>query len=99
MRNGPIVRIENLDGIQIYPNPVNANEQDSFILFNNLTENSNITIYNLSGEIIFNYKTSDSKYNWDLKNNNKKKVASGVYIYLITNDRGESKIGKLAIIR
>jgi len=55
----------------------------------------------VSGELVFEHEETDSSgmYGWDIVNSQGTKVASGVYIYLITNDRGEKKTGKLAIIK
>ncbi len=36
---------------------------------------------------------------WDVKNDDGKELSSGVYFYLVSNDNGEEKIGKIAVIR
>jgi len=38
-------------------------------------------------------------YPWDVKNNFGEQVASGVYIYFLTDDTKEKKIGKIVIIK
>ncbi len=75
-----------------YPNP--AKEKVSFI---GLTTNSRIKVFNIAGELVWEEKSlsGEDKY-WDVKD---EKVASGIYIYIITNDRGDIKKGKLGIVK
>jgi hypothetical protein len=59
-----------------------------------------ITIYTLTGKIIWREKIIDrNSYVWDLRNSEGDPVASGVYIYVITDDKGVRAKGKFAIIR
>ncbi|MFH1563684.1 MAG: T9SS type A sorting domain-containing protein [Nitrospirota bacterium] len=75
-----------------YPNP--AKEK---VTFTDLTTNSKIRVFNLAGELVWEERSllGEDKY-WDVKN---KKVASDIYIYIITNDKGDIKRGKLGIIK
>jgi flagellar hook assembly protein FlgD len=60
-----------------------------------------VQIFTPVGEPVFE-KTLDAtstSYNWDAVNDSGEKVASGVYYYLITDDSGHKKKGKLAIVR
>jgi len=43
--------------------------------------------------------TPTGEMSWDVKNNKAENIASGVYMYMITNNAGQAKKGKLAIIR
>ena len=36
---------------------------------------------------------------WDLANKSGEKVASGIYVYLITDDQGDKTRGKVAILK
>ena len=38
-------------------------------------------------------------FSWDGRNKNGKKCSSGVYFYTISNNKGETKRGKIALIR
>ncbi len=38
------------------------------------------------------------EYHWDMKNNDGEEIKSGVYIYIVENDNGERKTGKIAVI-
>jgi flagellar hook assembly protein FlgD len=65
-----------------------------------LPENVTIRIYNIAGELIMIEENINSGFfNWNAKNEAGEKVASGVYIYIITDDKGGIKKGKIAIIR
>ena len=50
-------------------------------------------------ELIFEVKTDSYEYPWNIKNKSRKNISSGVYIYIVSNNNGEKKIGKIAIIR
>jgi hypothetical protein len=90
---------ENLGNVIVYPNPWKSDMGVDVITFSNLTENCKIQIYTIAGELVFEVKPDNIDYQWDLKNEKGKKVASGVYLYIISNDKGEKKTGKIVIIR
>ncbi|MEW6007718.1 MAG: hypothetical protein AB1595_06170 [bacterium] len=52
-------------------------------------------------ELVFDqeYTNTNGKVEWNLKNKEGNPVASGVYIYLITNNKGDKAIGKLGIVK
>ncbi len=89
----------NLDNIIVYPNPWKSDYGVDTITFANLTENTLIMIFNVSGELIFKKEPENKEYFYYLNNNDGKDISSGVYFYRITNKKGEKKIGKFAIIR
>ncbi len=105
---GPSV---NLDNVKVYPNPYKPGsgtiyDNPSFgegIVFSGLTANAKIKIYNIAGELVteLDVTTNDGKYLWNTRNFNGQKVASGVYIYFITNpdDNKQKSKGRFAIIR
>jgi len=71
------------------------------ITFKNLTDQCKIRIYNIAGELIYEqeFTNTNGKAEWNLKNRSGKDVASGVYIYLITNNQNQKAVGKIGIIR
>jgi len=98
--------ITNLKNIITYPNPVNASTDHwcAFINFPDAKAGS-LRIFNSAGDLV--YKTSigpfDSSLNnvswrWNLTNTEGRKVASGVYFWIIEMD-GETARGKIAVIR
>jgi hypothetical protein len=91
----------NLDSVFVYPNPFDARLNHTAIVFANLTASAKIRIYKLTGELIFerDITTVDGTAVWDVTTSDHSNVASGLYIYLITNDGGQKKTGKIAILR
>lgn len=95
-----------------YPNPSTTGQTKLKIVTTNLVETKNIElrIYDLSGELIREAKSgeisqvaiSDNKaeyeYTWDGKNEDREKIASGIYIYWFKADNKE-KVGKVAILK
>lgn len=86
-----------LDSARVYPNPWRSDQHTSSITFDNLSMNSHIKIFTLSGHFIKALDASGGLAQWNITTGDQ--VASGIYIYLITNDQGQKIKGKLAIIR
>ncbi|MCK4665344.1 T9SS type A sorting domain-containing protein [Candidatus Dependentiae bacterium] len=90
---------ETLGDLIVYPNPWKKNTGVEEITFHNLTKNCRIQIYTISGELIFEEDINKLSYTWDLKNKNKKKISSGIYVYIVSNNLGHKRKGKIAIIK
>ena len=89
----------NLDDIVIYPNPFRPGEHPVMI-FEGLPENASIRIYNIAGELVRSKEDiTTGFFCWYAKNDKEKKVASGVYIYVIKDAKGKIERGKIAVIR
>jgi subtilisin family serine protease len=92
--------------IIVYPNPCRINKQ-GYLKLGNLPNDSNtisIKIYDIRGKFIKKLDTNNlvkkidgNVIEWDGKNKNGSKVASGVYLFLI-NYNGEKKKEKVAIL-
>jgi uncharacterized membrane protein YeaQ/YmgE (transglycosylase-associated protein family) len=98
----------NLVKAKVYPNPYKPGTRGDFdrkggVLFDNLTRKAKIKIYTITGDLVreINKDNFDRTYEWNTENDYGKKLASGVYIYIITNpDKGGDKAkGKIAIIK
>lgn len=88
--------------IAVYPNPwkINTGSPTSGIKFDYLPKNTTLQIYNIAGELTYKQNNIESNStSWDLKNEEGESVASGVYIYLLSDDNGHKKVGKVAVIR
>ena len=86
----------------IYPNPWKINNASgaSGIKFDNLTKNADLAIYNIVGELIYKKENiEEDSTTWELRNSNGESVVSGVYVYLLLDDKGNKKIGKVAVIK
>ena len=97
--------IRDLSNVIAYPNPVQARSQTwcSFINFP-AGKKGRIKIYDSSGNLVmsdsigpFDPAISKTTWQWELKNNDGRKVSSGVYYYVIEMD-GELARGKIAVI-
>lgn len=92
------------ENFKVFPNPYKPGTSGLFdgpgITFKGLSSNSIINIYILpSGEFVKKLETTESYIVWDTTNEKGQKIASGVYLYIITNSDGSKTRGKLTIIR
>lgn len=91
----------NLDNAHVYPNPYKPSKGHTKIWFADLTGHTRVRVFNVAGELVYDDEldTPIGELGWEVQNNNGEPIASGVYIYLLTNDANSKKKGKLAIIR
>ena len=96
-----------LSDVYAYPVPYKPNDglsttgdETSGITFTNLSTEAEIKIYTITGELVkkLTHKGGFVEEWYPVENEKGKKVASGVYVYYIKNDR-EHKSGKIMIIR
>jgi hypothetical protein len=95
-----------LGDVIVWPNPYRLDKHKSCgINFGgysdrarNLTVDAKIRIFNIKGELVKEDESLRPNGHWQWMNP-ENEVASGVYIYLITNQAGNKHIGKLAIIK
>jgi len=109
---------DDLSNVVVYPNPwrpydgkdetgrlYSPEDPHSGIIFTNLTENTQICVYNIAGELVrYNLEADDiGEFQWSATNDNSYAVASGLYIFVAKDDtltKGQKRfIGKLGIIR
>ena len=102
------------DKVNVYPNPLfgynvatsynNSAADDPFVTFSNLPEEITIKIHTLSGIRVRTLTTDDKAsptspfLRWDLQNESGLRVASGMYIALISSPKFGDKVLKFAII-
>ena len=85
---------------QVYPNPWRSDRgYPAQITFDQLTGNTTLKIFTVSGHLVKTLTTSASSIPWDLTNDSGSTVASGIYIYLITDSQGDKVRGKVAVIK
>jgi len=97
-----------LTDVYAYPNPYKPGTGGAFdrsvfgdgIVFQSLPAKAKIRIYDLSGGLVAKLEDADGdgRCLWNVKNEQGGRVASGVYIYLVTSGGGV-KSGKISIIR
>lgn len=90
---------ENLENVIVYPNPVRPSFNGE-VRIEGLTANTNVKITDLVGNLVYEENTTGGSINWDTTAFGRHKVASGVYLIIITGpDALETTISKLMIIR
>jgi len=90
----------NLESLIVYPNPFRPALGHTRIIFAALTEQATIRIFNIAGQLVKKQDVSGQySWDWDGKNMDGKKVARGIYIWVVTNPAGEKRTGKIAIIK
>jgi hypothetical protein len=90
---------DNLDNVVIQPNPVRPN-YDGNIIIKGLVDGANIKITDISGNLVNENTVSGGTYEWNQTAFGKYKVASGVYIIMITTEDGEeTTVEKVMIVR
>ncbi|OVE75275.1 hypothetical protein BVX98_07995 [bacterium F11] len=95
------VPASSLSHVVAYPNPFRADQHQPQVNFDLLTAGARLRIYDLSGELVQDLldNNRDGFIPWLLDTKNGKKVASGIYTYLITDPSGDKKIGRVGIVR
>jgi len=101
-----IVAPLSVSDIRVFPNPFKDGDtkygRENGIVFDNLPQEVRIEIYNIAGELVFEHakNNTNNRYDWKTVNRNGNKVASGVYVYVVTSESTKEKNkGKLSIIR
>jgi hypothetical protein len=84
---------------EAWPLPFDATQHE-MIRFVNLPLNSNIYIYNILGELVFEDDIgNNNQYLWNVRNKAGKKIQTGLYLYVIESGKSKSNKKKIVIIR
>ncbi|MFH2037761.1 MAG: two-component regulator propeller domain-containing protein [Candidatus Zixiibacteriota bacterium] len=78
-----------------YPNPFVIHSDGDRLSFN-YNGNAIVRIYTVSGELLWE---NDINIAWTGRNQSGQKVASGVYLFLITDENGSTGQGKIFLVR
>ena len=90
---------DNMDDVYAFPNPANEKQHD-FVTIRGLIEGVNVKIVDVEGNLVYETTSKGGSVQWDLTAFGKYKVASGVYIALITNDDGsKTQTTKILVIK
>lgn len=90
-----------LGRVIVYPNPFEPNSGlgHTVINFDNLPADAAIRIFTITGNLVFRVDNVTSKYEWNVKNTGGRNIASGVYVYIVTDNAGNKRTGKFAVIK
>jgi len=105
-----VVASGNLDSVIVVPNPLRRQGgwdtgDQSTVRFVNVTRNATCEIFTLAGDLVRTLTNAEvdneqrGNIQWDTRNGAGEEVASGVYLYRITDDQGGETIGRFTIIR
>jgi hypothetical protein len=92
----------NLGKVKAYPAPCNFTSGCREVIFEGLTERVNIRVFDMSGRLVFETEQDapDGTYSWNIDPGRREsRIAPGLYLYIISNDKKETARGKVAIIR
>lgn len=92
---------DNLKGVIVYPNPFRPRlAKDNVLKFIGLTDNVDMKIYTLSGDVVWSRHVvhTGGGATWDGRNLEGREVASGLYVYQITNGDGQKSTGRVSVI-
>lgn len=90
---------DDLESVYAFPNPVRP-EFFGNVTIDGLTANANVKITDITGSLVFETTSQGGSVLWDTTAFGKYKVASGVYLVLVTTeDALETKVSKIMIIR
>lgn len=90
---------ENLNNVYVYPNPVRP-EFFGTVKIAGLLDKANIKITDIEGNLVYETTSEGGTIEWDTTAFGKYKVASGVYMIIVSaEDGGETKVKKVMIIR
>jgi len=80
---GEFLDISSLN-IKIFPEEFSLN-QFSDITFSNIPKNSNISIYDSFGSLVYSEKNISGSFEWDAENDNGDQVLFGLYNFVLSN--------------
>lgn len=87
------------NNVLAYPNPVKP-DYNGYITIKGLTANSSIKITSSNGQLITSGTSNGGIFTWNGRNKQGKRVASGAYSVMATDEEGkESVVTKIIIIR
>jgi len=91
-------------GTSAETSPYYHNFPDNSIKFYNMPDEADLKIYTVAGDLVWetHHSSSDGTagvVTWDVQNKHGQQAGSGVYIYKVESDTGDSMYGRIVIIR
>ncbi|KAA1247673.1 two-component regulator propeller domain-containing protein [Aquimarina sp. RZ0] len=91
--------LDDLENVVAFPNPVRPGFSGN-VTIKGLTSNANVKITDIEGNLVYEEVSEGGSIQWDTTAFGRHKVASGVYLILITGeDQAETTVSKLLIVR
>lgn len=90
---------ENFGEVLVYPNPVIYAQYKGNVTIRGLAAKTNIRITDAAGNLVHQAIARGGSYQWNLQNSRGKRVASGIYFVLMTNEDGtDTATAKIAVV-
>ncbi len=87
------------DNVRVYPNPVKP-EYNGLITVDGLTYNAEVKITTITGQLVYSGHANGGLFTWNGKTKTGRRVASGVYNIISTNQEGKKAIvNRITFIR
>ena len=96
-RSGATRENDYFKDVLIFPNPVKHN-YDGLITISGLTNDTNVKITDVSGNLVFETKSEGGTATWNGRSFSGKKVQTGVYLFFCTNSLFTESIVKKVLI-
>jgi hypothetical protein len=88
-----------MSAVRVYPNPFYTNRGQGFVTIDNMPAETEVRIYTLSGEKVWEGKAGSSGIlTWDAANSSGVLVGSGIYLAVLKSE-DDKKVVKLAVER
>jgi len=101
--SSPSATSTSLSNVHPFPNPFKPNSSLGHVnvTFTGLTAGAKVQVFTVSGETVFekSIDSAASTLQWNAVNDDGSNLSSGVYFYLVSDPSGNTKKGKIAIIR
>jgi hypothetical protein len=89
-----------LSKVRVYPNPWRVDKHAGHgVTFDQMTTEVTVRIFTVSGRCVRTLGPGTGEIAWDLRTGTGEMVASGLYLYLLTDNQGGQTRGKLSVIR
>jgi peptidoglycan/xylan/chitin deacetylase (PgdA/CDA1 family) len=89
-----------LDGARVFPNPWRADRHGGLPLtIDGLPARSAVSLFTVSGRRVRTLDVQGGAARWDLADDSGERVASGLYLYLISDGEGRRRRGVVGVIR
>jgi hypothetical protein len=86
------------DNVNVYPNPVTP-DYTGLVTITGLTYDADVKITTASGALVAEGRSNGGMFNWDCRNKQGKRVASGIYMVITaTSDGKKGTVAKIAVI-
>lgn len=97
-RSDAVTAGPNFENLKIFPNPVTSGFTGT-VGISGLSNDAFIKITDISGKLIWQSQANGGMAAWNIKDNNGKRAATGIYlVFASTQDGAEGMVGKIAVI-